>query len=575
MVYFGKCETKLKEKYKIPKDENLYILKVDAILNDSNIKRVEYEIFYPFNENNLTRLNLSFCENTKIDIRIPLNISKDEIDLYNSSSRLYNDICYTLTNQNGIDKPIKARRDDFINKNMARCEEGCEFSEYDFIDKTAICSCYTKIYFPLISEIKVDKKKLYSNFKNIKNIANFKMLKCTKLLLDKSNIFKNAANYLTVILLIISFIAISLLVCYNIVKIKNFINQLLKENKDDKKNGNNIIKKVKKFGIGKKKSFKNNLNNNLNQNINLNLNEGETKKISHKNRYNNNNKTNKRKNKSRIRFLNNQIEIKGLEPYKKSVNNKSRDKTNSHFNRKGTSNLNNINKGKKVVNYNDKEMNSLDYEEALKVDKRNYWQYYFSLLRTKHILIFSFCYTKDYNAQILKIYMFFYIFTINFVMVAMFYSDETMNKIYLDNGKYDFTYQLPKMFYTFIITSFLKTVLNHLGLYEENIILIKKSIKSKKEYKKKLFYLKLKLIFFFIINYITIAAFWFYLGCFCSVYKNIQIHLLLSASSSFAISLINPFVVYLFPGFFRIRALNKKSKKPYLYKLSKLLQIIL
>ena len=46
-------------------------------------------------------------------------------------------------------------------------------------------------------------------------------------------------------------------------------------------------------------------------------------------------------------------------------------------------NLNNINN----IPYNDYELNSLDYKEALLKDKRSYIQYYFSLLRRKQILI--------------------------------------------------------------------------------------------------------------------------------------------------------------------------------------------
>ena len=51
---------------------------------------------------------------------------------------------------------------------MFVCEENCDFTEYNTEAKKAICSCYTKIIFPLISEIKVDKEKLFSNFKDIK-----------------------------------------------------------------------------------------------------------------------------------------------------------------------------------------------------------------------------------------------------------------------------------------------------------------------------------------------------------------------------------------------------------------------
>ena len=87
---------------------------------------------------------------------------------------------------------------------------------------------------PLISEIKVDKEKLFSNFKDIKNILNFKLLRCRYLLFDLHNIFKNSANYLIMILFMFSIIALFSFICYNYSKIKTIIIEI-----SDKKEGNN------------------------------------------------------------------------------------------------------------------------------------------------------------------------------------------------------------------------------------------------------------------------------------------------------------------------------------------------
>jgi len=50
------------------------------------------------------------------------------------------------------------------------------------------------------------------------------------------------------------------------------------------------------------------------------------------------------------------------------------------------------------MKYNDTELNLLSYKEALKSDKRKYFEYYISLLRTRHLLIFSFFNGNDYNS---------------------------------------------------------------------------------------------------------------------------------------------------------------------------------
>ena len=63
-----------------------------------------------------------------------------------------------------------------------------------------------------------------------------------------------------------------------------------------------------------------------------------------------------------------------------------------------------VKKTKEIMSYNDEEMNNLSYKSALKIDKRSYCQYYLSLLKTKHILIFSFYnHYNNYNSQIVKI----------------------------------------------------------------------------------------------------------------------------------------------------------------------------
>ena len=139
----------------------------------------------------------------------------------------------------------------------------------------------------------------------------------------------------------------------------------------------------------------------------------------------------------------------------------------------------------------------------------------------------------------------------------MFYSDDTMHKIYVDDGSFDFTYQLPQMFYSFIISTILKALLSFFGLYENNIIDFKNNKKKEITSEKVLLKIKCKLICFFIITYILLFFFWIYLGCFCAVYKNTQIYLLLDVLQSFGNSFITPFFIYLLPGLFRIPSLKK------------------
>ena len=132
-----------------------------------------------------------------------------------------------------------------------------------------------------------------------------------------------------------------------------------------------------------------------------------------------------------------------------------------------------IKKSKEIMEYNDFEKNDLTYELALKYDKRTFCEYYLSLLRTKHILIFSFYYKKDYNSRIIKIDLFFTSFAIYYTVNAFFFNDKTIHKIYVN--EFDFIYQLPQIIYSSIISSVLNIILKLLALSEGDIIKFKKN----------------------------------------------------------------------------------------------------
>ena len=85
--------------------------------------------------------------------------------------------------------------------------------------------------------------------------------------------------------------------------------------------------------------------------------------------------------------------------------------------------------------------------------------------------------------------------------------------------------------------------------------------------------LTIKFILYFIISFLFLVFFLYYISLFDVIYKNTQIHLLKDTLMSCGLSLFIPFVIYLFPGFFRIPALsNRKHKRECLYNFSKFLQ---
>ena len=229
-------------------------------------------------------------------------------------------------------------------------------------------------------------------------------------------------------------------------------------------------------------------------------------------------------------------------------------------------------------NLNDLELNTLEYQLALKLDKRTYIQYYFSLLKKKHLILFTFLPIIDYNLLSIKITLFLLSISLFFTINGFFFSDNTMHNVFESNGSYDLINQIPFIIYSFLITYVINAILRSLSLSERTILNLKKisklrsCLKIAKEIEN---CLKIKFIIFFIISFLFMSFFWYYISCFCSVYKNTQIILIKDTSISFGLSLIYPFGINLVPGCFRIAALRKHKKdKKFLYNFSKLLSLI-
>ena len=91
-----------------------------------------------------------------------------------------------------------------------------------------------------------------------------------------------------------------------------------------------------------------------------------------------------------------------------------------------------------MISYNNYELNSLEYKDALIYNKRTYFQYYWSLLFKKNILISALVPSNDYNSTIIKIYWFLFSFALYFTINGLFWDESNMHEIYIQNGKYDF-----------------------------------------------------------------------------------------------------------------------------------------
>ena len=457
-IDLGDCEISLRNFYNISKNETLYMKKLDISQEGMKTKKVEYDVYCKLSGNNLEKLNLSVCENNKISLSVPLVIT-ESLDKLNASSGYYNDLCYTTTSESGTDILLKDRKKEFVQGNKTVCQDDCDFAEYDYSTQKAKCSCKVKESSTSIADMKINKTKLFDNLKDFKNIANFNILVCCKNLFNTNGIIKNVGCLLILSIIILHIIFIILFYAKHLGKLKKKIKDIIFAIKNYR-----LIKKAEKKIKEENSKNKNDINEINNPEIDskrdlVNFN-GKRKKKKKK-------KKGKKKKGSKTTIFNNNfihnIDI-GNNNYNKITtniipeNDEKENKKDINIKKR-----NKIERVKNIMKYHDDEINVMSYDLALQYDNKTYCEYYVSLLKTKHNLIFSFFNNNDYNSIIIKIDLFFIGFTIYYTVNALFYNDDTMHKIYESKGSFDLEYQLPIILYSSIISMILNTLLKILA----------------------------------------------------------------------------------------------------------------
>ena len=581
-------------------------------------------ILVPINLNNETR-------------NLYKSLNESGYNLFDTSDSFYTDICTPYTTLKGSDIIIEDRKKDIYNNNgnISICQSGCEFISYNSTNNKANCDCSViEEEEPDLNKISFNKNLVASSFKKTISNSNFRVMECYELIFSKKGEIKNYGNYIMIFLLI-CVIASLVIYCFKGPKfIKNEIDSILKY-KEILQNSDIKNKKIKqKIPDKKVRNSKKRISAIvLKKNINIKFGKNKENKfevLSNKKILENNNVINKK--------INNNYQIKNTNhPPKKSIELTNSNFTSSKsrgilINRNSSPNIirlnmenkeksekskkyskifpkkfkqnfingkneiqseskNNIISGKilknirnlsdknnyytKLNNLNDEELNTLSYKKAIELDKRTYFQYYWGLLKKKQLILFAFIVSKDYNIRVVKIALLIVSFSLYFTINGFFFTDSSMHKIYKNNGKFNFVYQIPQIIYSFLVAIVINTILRQLSLSEKDILSLKKEkdfkqAKNKSEEIRKC--ILLKFYIFFGLSIILMILFWYFITCFCAVYTNTQYILIKNTLISFGLFMLFPFGFYLIPGLFRISALQAKRKnKRYLYTLGNLI----
>ena len=570
----GNCETKLKKVYNLNDNDSLVYLKQDNINSKASEKNIQYEIYEPYN---FTKLNLSICDDEAINLYVKIDLTGETKEIYeymkslgydmlNINDPFYEDICTPYKYANNTDILLSDRKDYIYNNKDSQCQSNCEFNSYLSNSLYINCTCSVPEDKPE-KEDKFTGKKIYESFYEIFKYSNIKVLKCYNLVFKNNNIKKNIGS---IIILIIFSFYFSCLILY-IIKGESPL-----ENKIKIITSKALEKKESKIDLITKN---NNIENKINQNS-----RNIQKILSHPvkkvfNKYLNSKKNNDNTKRKKQKIIKKIHKInyfhESLKPY--FINNiPSSSKNVIEFSEKNA-NINKIEnlhlkkEEEKVPLLDAYELNKLEYDKAICYDKRIFLKIYWDLISREHKIIFTFFICNDYNILYIKFARFIFLFATDMALNVFFFSDESMHKIFLNYGKYNFIQQIPQIIYTTIISQLIEVFLCFLSLTDKHIYDIKKLAQShgKRVILKILKCIKIKLICFFIFTFIFFCFHWYTVASFCAVYENTQITFIKDSLLSFLLGIIYPFALYLIPSALRTFVLkHPKLNLKCIYKLS-------
>ena len=527
IIDLGTCEIALKTFYNINLNISLIIKKYEKLTIPSE-RNVQYEVYHPFTKE---KLNLSLCDSDSIDLYIPINLNDELLELYedlkssgydlfNINDPFYNDLCSPYKSKNGTDVLLSDRKNDYYSNNNTTCQSNCQYSSFNSEYKFLKCECKVIVDDIDINDFHKFSKKVYKNFYDILKNSNYKTLKCYKLVFNSDYLKKNIGSFVVLSFFILYVIFFIVYIFKGISPLKEEVmNTIYTKFKDTKidiqkskdvlvrksilkinKGGKNKIvefppKKVKikpsmtesNISLKKKKKKRNYLNNKKVKSIN-NTSTGNINKIS----------------------INDKDKIIVTETKKSLAENNTKNRKPKNK-RKPKVKINTDNMSKSDMNFKDKhdiintnneilddlDLNNLPYEKAVDLDKRTFIQIYWSRLKSKHLIIYTFISCNDHNLVYIKISRFLFLVCTSMAMNVIFFFDSSMHKIYIDYGKYNIIQQIPQIIYSSLVSLIIEILIGILSFTDKNIYEIRQLQEFNTEkIEKSLKNIKIKLILF-------------------------------------------------------------------------------
>ena len=222
---------------------------------------------------------------------------------------------------------------------------------------------------------------------------------------------------------------------------------------------------------------------------------------------------------------------------------------------------------------NDGEINELDYDNSLFHDKRNIIRIYYSFLKYNCILIFSFFVYEDFNLMLVKYALFIFYSLLYLTFNTVFFNNNTIHNIYINEGDYVINYHWWKIFLAFILSIiFIKLIKWWITFYRRKSLsmkLLKRYTDAKNEILRMIEQYHFHLKIFFPISCALFIFFWYYISTVFAVFRYSFWYLLINWAICAVFHVAYSIVLNIIPTVMRYLSLKKEGRE-YLYKASRI-----
>ena len=620
-IDFGNCYEKLKKNYQINGDL------IIAIVKKYTNEIMFYSFYEPYTGEKLASDEI--CKGETIifkedilskldqnnDIDSILYLAKQNINIFNLSNEFFNDICYQFESPTNKDITLKDRIL-YYYPNVSLCDDGCYIQDINLTSFKAICECkYNGKNKNMLFGNNLLVQSQIGEIESLITETNIEILKCYRLLINYKFYLSFIGGYIIIIFLLIQIIltfiyhnkSLHNLKKYIFNTTNNFTIYLIKQKVNELYNYNNSLELYDNLSMKKNQPPKRQMKINKIERKNI---IRKTKKYQTKKEKN---QINRNKGKKRLTYyqnpniknliLNNnnyQINISNENIQKKnkiSLNNNDTINIISENNYKSNINVSSfkeaLKKNKLFINNNDyliknskdinfnaeeylsTEIDQMDFDDAIKKDKRKFFEFLLENLKINQISLNTFNSKEPLKPRSIKIMLYILDLDLYLFINGLFFDEEYISEIFKIEEEDNFFTFIPRsidrLFYSTVVGVIVGFFIDFFFIDEKKIKGIFKRERNnlmilKFEISKVIKNIKIRFTLFISLSFFILLFTLYYTICFINVYPHLMNEWIKSSFILFIIMQILSILICLFVSIIRFISFRCKSEK--LYKIS-------